>query len=195
MNAEKRIETLTRLGLTLDHARTYLALLQIGQATAKELAEQSKIDRSDMYRIIPTLQQEGLVEKLITRPASFKAASAEQALPFLLKRKNTEQNELNNETNVLICDLANCQEESKEIGKETNFIIVPGKEMIVQKMKDSLLKAKISLCVVTSQKRFSSAIIEFYDGYCQALRRGVKIKIAADQHVALKAATSIVKNL
>jgi len=52
LNSGERIETLTSLGLTLNQARAYLSLLQLGPVGAKELAESSKITRQDIYRVM-----------------------------------------------------------------------------------------------------------------------------------------------
>jgi sugar-specific transcriptional regulator TrmB len=181
LKSEESIKVLTGLGLTIDQARVYLALVYLGSATAKQLSEESKIAKPDIYRIIPTLQKQGMVETLMSRPASFKAIPSNQSLHTLLERKATEQNELRRKTEALLSSL-----EKNHVRIETNqpsidFAIIPGKEVIIQKLKESLLKAQISLCVVTSKNRFSASIREFADAYRKALRKGVKIRIAAEQ--------------
>ena len=75
-----------------------------------------------------------------------------------------------------------------------DFAIIPGKEVIIQKLKESLLKTQISLCVVTSKSRFSASIDEFANAYRKALKKGVKIKIAAEQ-IAPSKALEIVQTL
>jgi sugar-specific transcriptional regulator TrmB len=195
LKSEERIETLTGLGLTVDEARIYLALLQTGTATAKQLAENSKIVRPDIYRIIPTLQKKGIIEILITRPTRFQAIPVARALPFLLKRKTTEQNELKKKTQELLSDLKNNHAEKDPQETDTEFAIIYGEDAIMQRLKEALLKAKIRVCAVTSQKRFSEAILELAKGYQKALKKGVKIRIAAEKHVTNKAAFKIVQTL
>ena len=105
MKSEDSIQVLTGLGLTISQAKVYLALVYLGSATAKQLSEVSKIARPDIYRIIPTLQKQGIVETLISRPTSFKAIPSNQTLHTLLKRKATEQNELRRKTEALLSNL------------------------------------------------------------------------------------------
>ena len=194
MKREKMLETLTRLGLTINESRTYLALLQQGTATARQLCKISNIARPDIYRIISILQKEGLIEKMVTRPASFQAIPARQVLPVLLNRKNLEQNDLKKKTKELLSDLKKNLPE-KKLDPVSEVVIVPGKEVILQKLRDGLLKAQNSVHVVTTPSRFSLAILEFAPTYYEVLKRGVKIKITTTLHEADEKALKIIQKL
>ena len=68
------IDTLIKLGLTLNQARIYVACSTARKpVTAKEISKLTDITRQDVYRILPALQKAGLLEKNITAPAMFKA--------------------------------------------------------------------------------------------------------------------------
>ncbi len=194
MRMEGKIQTLTNLGLTVDQSRLYLALLQCGPATARQLASTSKIARPDIYRIIPTIEKQGMVEKLMTRPISYQAVPAVLVLPNMIKRKTTEQTLLIKETEELLDELR-CNEAIESQEEDTCSVMVYGKEGIVQRLKLSLARASISACVVTSRERFSEAILEFADEYRKALRKGVKINIVVEQHIQRKAARHITQRL
>ena len=193
MKNGERIETLLELGMTFDQAKTYLTLLRAGPATAKVIAQVSKIARPDIYRIIPTLQKEGAVEKLMTRPATFQATPAAIVLPSMLKRKAEVQSKLKKKTKEFLGDFKNFH--AKDLLEvDSEFAIVPEKEALIQRLKETLLKTQICLDVVTSQRRFSAAILEFEGVYRKALEKGVKIRIATDRHVPLEKVLGIVKN-
>src|SRR5208282_5744811 len=183
-----------KLGFTLDQARIYLALVQEGPATARKIAEISKIARPDFYRIIQTLQKEDIVEKRITKPAVFRAIPMAYLLPKILNRKAAEQNKLKKKTEELLNDFestrANVVQEA-----DGEFTIISGKEAIIRRLKETLLKAQISVCVVTSQTRFSTAILEFEENYRKDLKKGVKIRIATDRHVPHEKALITIQNL
>jgi sugar-specific transcriptional regulator TrmB len=191
---EERIETLKELGLTFCQARTYLSLLQIGPATAKHIAETSKIARPDVYRIIPALQKEGIVEKLMTNPTTFHAISLTQVLPTMLKYKIAKLNKLKKKTEELLRDFKNSPAKGL-LETDAEFIMIPGKQAIIEKLKEALLKSQISASVVTSKNRFSAAILEFEKIYQKALEKGVKIKIATDRHIPQKKALEAIENL
>jgi HTH-type transcriptional regulator, sugar sensing transcriptional regulator len=194
MKIEGKIQTLKNLGLTIDQARLYLALLQCGTATARQLASVSKIARPDIYRIIPTIEKQGMIEKLMTRPISYQAVPAELVLPNMIKRKTAEQNFLIKETEELLADLR-CNEAREFQEEETNSVMVYGKDGIIQRLKVALASASISACVVTSRERFSDAILEFADEYRKALKKGIKINIATEQPIQRKSALQITRRL
>jgi sugar-specific transcriptional regulator TrmB len=194
LKSEERLQVLTKLGFTLDQARIYLALVQEGPATARKIAEISKIARPDIYRIIPTLQKEGVVEKHVTKPAIFQAIPLAFVLPIMLKRKTIEQNKLKKKTEELLSHFKNTHaKDLQEAG--TEFTIISRKEAIILRLKEALLKSQISVCVVTSQKRFSAAILEFEKIYRKDLKKGVKIRMATDRHIPQKEALKALQNL
>jgi len=194
LKSEERIQVLTKLGFTLDQARIYHALVQEGPATVKKVAEISKITRPDIYRIIPTLQKKGVIEKLLTKPASFQAIPTNYVLPSLLKCKTAEINKLKMQTKKIIGDFQNtCAKGVQEANAE--FSVIFGKEAIIHGLKEKLLKTQISLSVVTSQNRFSARILEFEKSYRKILNKGVKISIATNRHVPHKRALKTIQNL
>jgi sugar-specific transcriptional regulator TrmB len=192
---EKKVETLKELGLTTTEAKIYLTLIQKGPITAKEIAQISKIARPDVYRIISNLQKEGAIETLIAKPTIFEAVPAKNLVPSLLKRQIVKQEALYEKTEKLLSDLK--RNPSSEIHREpsVDYTIVPGKEVIVQKLKQAVLDAEISVCTVTSKNRFSAAMLEFADAYEAALEKGVRIRLAVERHVPQKAAIKIAQTL
>lgn len=87
---EGDIETLIWLGLTGRQARVYLALLKLGTAKAKTIAKLSLVNRQEIYRVIDSLQEKGLVERRITEPASFTPTPINEGLQALIQRKTKE---------------------------------------------------------------------------------------------------------
>lgn len=138
MKTEERIETLTKLGLTTIQAKIYLSLLQTGPTTAKNLATTMDTSRPDMYRVIATLHKDGIIEKLLTKPAVFKAAPANLLIDSLLKRKTEAQNEVNKKSNELLSDLLNNQAQKEIHEPGLDFVIIQGKEATFERLKEGL---------------------------------------------------------
>jgi sugar-specific transcriptional regulator TrmB len=183
------------LGLTLNQARAYLALVLAGPVGAKEIAEASSISRQDVYRVMAVLEERGIAEKLLSTPTVFKALPIEDVMKNLLDRKIGEHRELQRRSRRLIVDVKSSQSEKSDVDYESQFTIIPCKEAIIQRISDALYKTSRSLEVVTSSERFSSAILAFSKSYEDALSRGVRIRIAAEKHVAQNGAFEVVKNL
>jgi len=195
LKREEKIETLIELGLTMIQAKIYLSLLQTGPSTAKNLAATMGTSRPDVYRILEVLQKDGVIEKLLTKPAVFKAAPADQLIDSLLKHKFEAQKELNKKSNELLTDLLNIHMENEIREAGIDFLVIQGKDATFQKLKEALSKVQTSVYVITSQRRFSEAIIEFHNLYSAALKRGVKIWIATEKHIPQKRALRVIKSL
>ena len=169
------IETLAELGLTHNQARIYLALLHSEHLLpVKEISKITNIARQDVYRILPELQDIGLVEKTITVPTMFKATLLKLGLSILMENKMIKHNELINTANKLASESENKKQASSDESLE--FILIPGNHAVIQKISNVTSSVQSSLDIVTSKKRFPRAIFEFFDSRMHSLERGVKIR-------------------
>ena len=173
---ESTTETLTELGLTLNQARIYVALLGSERLlTAKEISKITSITRQDVYRIMPTLQNIGLVEKSITAPTMFKPTPLKLGVSILMENKMQQYNELINKANKL---------SSKSETKNQQ----PAEEAVIQKINNVTGNVQMSLDIVTSRKRFPRAVVEFFDSRMQSLQRGVKIRVVSEKLTSINMA-------
>jgi sugar-specific transcriptional regulator TrmB len=173
------IDTLIKLGLTLNQARIYVALLQSEKPlTAKEISKLTDITRQDVYRILPALQKAGLLEKTITSPAMFNATSLKLGVSILIKNKNTQHAQLLEKADKMSNEP--CLKHSS-LEDEPEFVLVPGNDAVIQKISSIIGTIQVSLDVVTSRKRLPRGILEFFDARRDALKRGVKIRIVAEK--------------
>ena len=86
----EEIAVLESLRAVLIQAKAYLALTRLGRAKAGEIYKNAHVARQDVYRILETLQEIGLVEKIICRPIEYVAIPLEDGLTKLVERKRTE---------------------------------------------------------------------------------------------------------
>jgi len=78
------VNDLTSLGLTKNEAKAYHALVKIGRATAREIAEESGIPRSKVYETLDMLDKRGIIKKVKgTDPTEFDPAPVDAALDHL----------------------------------------------------------------------------------------------------------------
>ena len=91
---DESIEILVELGLTHTEAKVYTALLCLKRATAKNIHRASKVARQDVYQLLSDLQEKGLIEKIIGKPAKFKPIPASDAVSILTERRNEQSQKL-----------------------------------------------------------------------------------------------------
>ena len=116
--------------------------------------------------------------------------------PSCLSAKTQNKTRSEYRTKELLIDFKNMREKRYHSGdKDKELVIVSGKDHIIQKLNLALLNAQSGVCIVISCNMFSSAILEFAVGYQKALKKGVKIRIATEQHVPTKTALKVLKVL
>ncbi len=158
---KNNVKILTQLGLTVNQAKTYLALSKTRVATAKELSKSSSICAQDIYRIIPSLEELGLVEKVITSPSVFRAISPDKAIQSLLMGKEKEYLFLQKETLRLIKEISKNTENTSEQQEKVKFSLISEKEAILEKSRHAISHAISSICVLTCCDNFAKNSFHF----------------------------------
>lgn len=93
--AEETAALFSVFGLSKTQAKIYMALNALGVATASEIAVLSKIRREEVYRIMPELENKGIITSRLEAPRKFAATEPKTALGILAKMKAEEiENEL-----------------------------------------------------------------------------------------------------
>lgn len=86
MDIRKSLET---FGLKDKEVKAYIALLNLSEANAHQIAKEAKLERTTIYQILETLCTKGLVYKVIRGKRYFYAAESLSALEQFVKSKVT----------------------------------------------------------------------------------------------------------
>lgn len=181
MVVPRGVETLIDLGLTSLQARIYLALDQIGTSEAATISKVTRVARSDVYRSMSKLQQLGLVEKEIANPIRFKAVPVETGFAVLLERKAKKYNELKSESKSLLLTLKKNGVCEKPLQGESKFVLIPSKEVLIQRLRKAIGNTQMSIDVCTSTKRFKVACYMLAESLEKAWSRGVKTRVIIEE--------------
>lgn len=134
MQNVEAVDVLVKLGLTELQAKTYLTLTQLKTAEVKKIAAQSNIARQDIYRIMPVLEELGLVEKIIATPILYKAIPLSEGTLMLFQRRKEEEAKLKSSLKLLV---DNREENSKMAPQEENleFVITSERKRFVRRLE------------------------------------------------------------
>jgi len=166
------IETFVDLGLSNSEARVLVALYKIGTTEVSRIAKASTVARPDVYRALSKLHKLGLVEKIITHPSRFRAVPIETGVSVLLEHKLKEYSELKSESASLIRRMSK-ETIRKEPNQESQFVLIPSREVLFKHLTRSIEKTQKSIDVSTSWKRFKSACYRLAEPLEKAWLRGV----------------------
>jgi sugar-specific transcriptional regulator TrmB len=191
---------LEELGLTLSEVRVYLVLVQMGSTQTGPISKTAGIHRQHVYHTLNSLEEKGLIEKQLGTTTQYTGIPIDKVLSMLIKRKQKQMSDLKTKSQMIIDKLKRERGPQplplqESVQEESKFKIIPGREILVQRLKEAIGKSSISVEVITSPVRFSTAIHDFAKHYRKALKRGVIIRIATEKHAVEKKALEIVRNL
>lgn len=173
---EPYVQVLMKLGLTLLQATIYLTLTKLGKAGVKRISRVSNVARPDVYRVMPALEERGLVERIIAVPTIYKAIPLKEGLPMLLKQKIDEDTELQKETKTLLSIFPENNAASQQ-REDTDFIITNEKNLLFKKFNTAINKARSSLNFICTTKGLSKILFYNQADFRNAIKRNVEIRI------------------
>ena len=83
-------EELQRLGLNKSEAKVYLALLELGSASAGPITDKAQVSPSKIYGVLEKLLQKGLVSYIVKAKTKFYTAASPQKLKEYLEQEKQE---------------------------------------------------------------------------------------------------------
>jgi sugar-specific transcriptional regulator TrmB len=163
-------------GLTVNQAKVYLNLIQIGKETVKNIAQNARMDRANVYRTVKELQKKGLVRKIIDIPSKWEAISANDGLTMLLKRQENSFLKLKKEITFLIDDMKT--QETKAIEEsEGSFVLIPPREGTKHFLAKKIGSTQTSFSFLVNFQIFKNVINDLLQELTKALKRGVEVRI------------------
>ena len=112
--------TLQKLGLEEQEVKTYLALLDLGEATATKLAERTGLGRVHMYQIVNRLIERGIASYIIKNNVKYFSASDPETLLKDIQQKEQDLQKI----------LPELKARQKKLIPETKVEIYRGREGI-----------------------------------------------------------------
>jgi len=170
-------QTLMHLGLTASQAKVYLALLKLETDNKGiTIAKFAEIPRQDVYRLLDELQQIGIVQKMLTRPATFRCVPAVETVSILLERRMRDFSQLKREADTFVKNAENTIHEQLNLPGNDQFILISEREAITFKAREEIENLKVSLSDITPSTELVPWLTVLSKSVEGALNRGVKIR-------------------
>lgn len=178
-NKDEESQILIRLGLTTSQARIYLALSQLGQSSITTIAKTAHVDRGETHRVITRLEEKGLVERIIVRPAQFRTISLKDLLSSLIRNRRNEIAQIEREATELISRYPKDRDQTKQERELTVFF--PKAGTAAEEIEKNISNVKRSINALTSiatQETVDQTIPSGQDDpWVKALERGIKLTL------------------
>ena len=168
------------MGLTHTEARIYMVLLCLKSATAREVHCESNIARQDVYRILSNLEDKGLIDKVLAKPAKFRPIPANEAILLLAQRRIKKNRQLRKKARKAFKNFeAECVA-TAPLKKTANFMLLSSSETSptghIDKPGKAVDSAKKSVMGLITFELFMKVKLMHEQVWKEALKRGVKFK-------------------
>ncbi len=169
------IQYLMQLGLTRIQAILYLNLTLYGEADARLISCWTNLPRTEVYRALGELQEQGLVDREIGSPLKFTAVTPSVGLKAVIERKSDAIVEMQKSLEGFTSEFEGKLEQ--QTTRDYQIIVIEGRKRIISKVKQQHDTAKFCVDIVSYLPRFLLIANECMDNYKRAVQRGVKYRI------------------
>ena len=177
MSDDENTDLLLGLGLSLNQARVYLAILKLEKTTVGQVAKFSKVRREDVYRILPALEKMGLVERLLGKPTEVRATLVPDALTILVteEKRKADERLSNMKSTVKKLSLKDWTQRPPE--EESIYILIPDKAAILAKTSGLIRDSKKEIALIADKGIIIPVLNKFQDECKQAIKKGVQMRL------------------
>jgi sugar-specific transcriptional regulator TrmB len=177
MSNNENTELLLGLGLTLNQAKVYLAVIKLEKTTVGQVANFSKVRREDVYRILPSLEKMGLIERLLGKPTEIRATRISDALSLLVAEEKGKYDERLVGMRGIVQKLS-LQDWKQQLPKEESiYILIAEKKAIFAKTADLISNSKKEVALIADKGRIMPVLFQFSDEYTLAIKNGAMIRL------------------
>ena len=177
MSNDENTDLLLGLGLTLNQAKVYLAILKLEKTTVGQVAKFSKVRREDVYRILPALEKMGLIEKLLGKPTEIRATPISDALTFLVAEEKTRSDDRLSGMRSRVQRLSLKDWKQPLPGEESIFILIAEKKAILAKTSELIGNSRKEVALIADKGRIMPFLSQFSDEYRLAIKKGAQIRL------------------
>ncbi|MGB9914780.1 MAG: TrmB family transcriptional regulator [Candidatus Bathyarchaeales archaeon] len=177
-----REKMLRDIGLTNNQAKVYLALLDAGPSKVSDITNATGITRPNLYPILEKLQRFGIIEKILTTHARYKAIPLKEAVELLMETRTLEY-EKAKVAAELICALSQREQEVRSV-KEINaqFILIPEGKTLLNRIAAAIEAAEHSIEIAVSWRRFVQGVtIAFAESLEKIGKKKLKIRAITEK--------------
>jgi sugar-specific transcriptional regulator TrmB len=181
---EEYTATLSQFGFTNNQARVYLTIVQLGLTSVSSISKSSGVRREDVYRILPKLEQMGLIERVLGTPTKTRAIPLQEAFSILVRQRQDEVNkqlsELASRAEQFLRHFKPSYDIPFEESDEAQFSLITGKAAIISRVTDMIRKTQSEIDAISSAVKLSRFIFTYAESIREVINKSVKVKIIAE---------------
>jgi len=151
IDALKNIDqALSKFKLNKNEVRVYLYLARFGAHKAQSIAEALGVHRTEAYKILRRLEEQGLITRVMERPMKFLAVPFETVLTNLIEERRQRIYQMEQRKAELLKIWASLPEPETVHTRKETFQVLEGKKHISVRLAELLEKAESEFHMIVS---------------------------------------------
>jgi sugar-specific transcriptional regulator TrmB len=171
-------EKLIDFGFTKEEAEVYVFLSSMGPSPARVVSRRFDVNRMRAYRTLKSLEEKGLVEKIIGRPMRFVANPLQESLSRYIDGFRERLTELENREEQIIDDWTRISDATSDQAEESRFRIFEGRQQIYELLVQMCERASGEICIVTTKRDLHRLALMGIDDRLRAVSsEGIRVRV------------------
>jgi sugar-specific transcriptional regulator TrmB len=179
LSEKDKTDLLIGLGLSPNQAKVYQTILKSGNATVGLIAKTSLVRREDVYKVLPTLEKMGLVEKLLGKPATIRATPVAGALTSLILDEKVKSDERIASMKAKFQELSKAKwvQPIVDVEEESLYALIPEGKTVIAKLTSLIISSRINVFWIDTLKEILHVISLSFDEIKGAIHKGVEVRV------------------
>ena len=171
---QDRLEKMMEYGLTEYEARTYLALLHLGVASARDVANLSRVPRTKIYSVLDDLHAKQLAEIIPERPKKYGVVPFDQYLRQFEREYKAKLQKLEDDKKFLMAAFASKDNAGPD--KAGSFQVLKGRKNVLNRKYEMVGRAEKEILEMGTE--FSAVRMGYYMPLLkERARLGTKLRL------------------
>jgi len=174
-----KTDLLMGLGLSPNQAKVYQTILKLGNAAVIQIAKSSSVRREDVYKVLPTLEKMGLVEKLLGKPAMIRATPVAGALTSLILDEKVKSDEKIASMKTKFRELSKAKwVQPIAVGEEESlYALIPEGKAVIARLTSLIVSSKTNVFWIDTLKEISHVTSLLFAEIKRAIHNKVEVKV------------------
>jgi len=156
MNALKQINrALTRFKLSKNEVKVYLFLARCGSQKVQQIAESIGIHRTEAYKVLRSLEAQGLIARILGKPMKFAALPLERVLENLIEERRGRIIQLEQRKKELLEMWRSLPAVEELSSNKETLQVIEGKRQVMVKVSELLNSSEAEFQAVVSDNEMA----------------------------------------
>jgi len=153
IDALKNIDqALSKFKLNKNEIRVYLYLARFGAHKAQSIAEALGVHRTEAYKILRRLEEQGLITRVMERPMKFLAVPFETVLDNLIEERRQKIYQMEQRKKELLKIWSSLPKPEKVYKRKETFQVLEGRKHISVRLSELLINAENEFHIIVSDE-------------------------------------------